>query len=1556
MKDSGHDGDEQCYDNNISTFEELKSRSIDSRHLYEWNAPIDTIHNYEKYLSGNDLTFANHRYCNCSPNWFGIRCQYSFGEANEQVTFDEIIISQFKRKKPLYDNYEIVNHPSMLTCYEGLQCDSVICLDWQQICDRQINCKKGEDEPEECLLLELNECQNNEYRCRFGGCIPKSFLIDVSYDCMDLTDETTTYYGQQNNSDCYSTPLPMCDFHLCNKDKFSCSDGECMALTRDSVWCNNGRDLFFNQKLLLSSLSSNEKNSSKITAECWLLMLCTTGKRYTDLFGYNYSTCQCSLTSSDNLLCGDYFRKHCPKMFMFQTVNNFLYPFVQFLYQTSLNDSLLWWKPTHFCYNRSLCRAVPFTSTMFINDMMCISTQPVNYDHLRWFKNIFIACSTTPTSALINDKRLFYCNMSKTLISIYRLDEQYENCYLGEDSYYDDNVRRILNLTDYFKCHTVDQWWPRPLIRLGRCSDKSDLLYVGQCTTASDFGCQYLRGIYSPPINYIFRENCNHQVKLLYSIDNETDETSCNAWPPAYCDGYWNVINGEDELNCTNTTLSYITHRVFQCNLNEHYCVYLNGTMGCLSKERAGDGSIDCLGGADERAIMYDSHDRIHEFYCSNTARQFIDDSNIGSSAEYLLKNSLCDNMKDCPHGDDELMCQWKGNVTGSEILDFMCHNGTSIDREQQCNDIIDCHPNAEDEWFCDLYKLKDLKFALNKIEAYPSVNIDSTYLPNIAGTRSYVASRPTNDISYESMKPLDNWFCNRGIIVRKRSSTAECFCPPSYYGRRCEYQSERLFVILRLDRPVSLSGHQNQQYAIRLMAYLVLDDIVIHYQEILHATFMKQMFYLNYPRPAPKPRGNWTVRLDAFAVTKYDVKFQAAWLFNVPFSFLPVNQLALHLTLNDSETCRTLLCIHGLCRKYLNSPNHEYCQCEDNWSGKHCNVTTTCSCAEGSKCVYGYFRSICVCPLGRMGSECHARFNPCDNIQCQNGGTCMPFDEREKKFVCSCSDEFYGDYCELSHARIDIQFSSSLSFRESQLSTVIIVYFLELSHDSDGYLSIQNRYLYKQEQQLNKPLRIFNKNQQNLTAFVLLEIFSEPSIVNYYIAAIVKQYLTNLNTIVDQSNRCPYVDELLRNETIRQFPLIKKVKYYRYICEMDFIGKCFHDEAYLCFCNSDHQPDCLFYPHESAQCAIDYCQNNGRCVQNNFNGVWDFGCVCSECTYGSLCQLTTSEYAFSLDMMLGQDIRANVSLSNQSFFIKFVLALFILMLLFGFISNFLSLIIFKKQLNVQQYGCGVYLFCLPIVGQFGLTVFVGRFIYVLGTQLYNVNHRSAARWSCVSLEYFLSTCPMLFDWLTACVAVERSVSVIKGVAFKKLDSVWWAKRVICSLLIIVFLSSWHIPFIHDIIDDPRATALHVWCVIRFPRSSLRYYRLTVNLINLIIPGLISVVATAFTLHKQTRLKQALLANDSKEKGYLKSLKKQLPFYGSPLALVVFSLVRLIFSFTLICITKQWQKYVYLTAYFISFTPLMGTFPIFVLSAKIYRTELENFRKQLVEKLRGPSV
>ncbi len=59
---------------------------------------------------------------------------------------------------------------------------------------------------------------------------------------------------------------------------------------------------------------------------------------------------------------------------------------------------------------------------------------------------------------------------------------------------------------------------------------------------------------------------------------------NCEEWTTYRCDNYWDFSNEEDELNCPNTILFYITQTILKCRINEYYCVYRNGTNGLFSK------------------------------------------------------------------------------------------------------------------------------------------------------------------------------------------------------------------------------------------------------------------------------------------------------------------------------------------------------------------------------------------------------------------------------------------------------------------------------------------------------------------------------------------------------------------------------------------------------------------------------------------------------------------------------------------------------------------------------------------------------------------------------------------------------------------------------------------------------------------------------------------------------------------------------------------------------------------------------------------------------------
>ncbi|CAF3050057.1 unnamed protein product [Rotaria socialis] len=709
----------ECYGNAKLTFEELKLKRISGEDLFQWNAPVDTIDNYEKYSIENNFSMKNYFYCNCSKEYFGKDCLYSFNEISSNITFSDVILTNYLSKNEL--SYEdILNDEYLLICYEGIKCNSTICLDWRQICDGFMDCENGEDEFEDCFSIEINKCKENEYRCFNGMCIPQSFFIDFSYDCGDMADEEFDIDEIIiKTSECYQSLMTFCDFSQSRWNLFSCGDGEYAPIEGYDLLCVNERDSFYRRNLSLSSLYDNN--------QCWFLMLCTLDEYYFDLFDYDSSLCRCTASNREKLKCLKYFETYCPSLFYFQTGANFVYPFIKFVFDKAKIDSSKWWEPTHICFKNKSCSNFLSASDLIIDDLTCIEreTIPKRSDSISHDLKILFSYCNIP----IEDKRLFYCNKSKQFISKYRIGDSRKDCFYGED----ENDAIILpimssfNLTDRFKCKTDNNWMVRIFIfyydqysdvysyNSGYGKDESYQLYVGKCRRPLDLACQFIRGTYIPSVYNIFRENRNGKNHTKFAIDNETDETNCDEWSTYQCDDYWDFSNGVDEIYCPNTISYYLKENIFKCNINEHYCAYQNGTIGCLSKEYAGNGIVDCLGASDERKTG--EHIYSSAFY--NNFKCL--------SKQYINVYYLCDGYPDCKHSDDEIMCPWIFNLTFDSLL-FPCKNGTYIPRvRKQCNKIIDCQPDGEDEWFCDLIYSKQSQFLLNNVEEHPLTNQNSS-------------------------------------------------------------------------------------------------------------------------------------------------------------------------------------------------------------------------------------------------------------------------------------------------------------------------------------------------------------------------------------------------------------------------------------------------------------------------------------------------------------------------------------------------------------------------------------------------------------------------------------------------------------------------------------------------------------------------------------------------------------------------------------------------------------------------------------------------------------
>ncbi|CAF1186229.1 unnamed protein product [Didymodactylos carnosus] len=395
-----------------------------------------------------------------------------------------------------------------------------------------------------------------------------------------------------------------------------------------------------------------------------------------------------------------------------------------------------------------------------------------------------------------------------------------------------------------------------------------------------------------------------------------------------------------------------------------------------------------------------------------------------------------------------------------------------------------------------------------------------------------------------------------------------------------------------------------------------------------------------------------------------------------------------------------------------------------------------------------------------------------------------------------------------------------------------------------------------------------------------------------------------------------------------------------RLICMPRQRTRCFFDERYMCLCTNEAYFDCFRFNHSESNCThLGYCLNGGYRLESMDKN--QFACVCPKCYYGNLCQFTTSDFSICIDALFDNNIGSNEKLLKQSYSILLVI---IIIIVLGFISNILSVITFCQP-GTREVGCGLYLLALSIVSLLGLLLFAFRICFLLMMQMSYVSNVILPKISCISLEYLLTILPSMYDWLTAAVAIERTMIALTGLNFEKKKSVTLAKYVICGIILMSILLSLHEPFNRSLIGDPQFQGRY-WCVSQYKHKWLETYVKATKIFNLIVPFLINFVTIILILITIVRHKLAC-QNESR----FEILKQQLSVYKvfilSPFIIILFESPRLILTFSLACIQSEWQKYLYLSSYFISVLPLILTFVICVITKESYRKELIKFKTNL---------
>jgi hypothetical protein len=283
--------------------------------------------------------------------------------------------------------------------------------------------------------LEINQCQENEYRCKNGQCIPQLFYRDdpITPDCADGSDEISV----KNNplATCYirEKPLMKCEDCTCQREDLTSS----CTMTRESI---------------LKEAMYSSKDSS-VSEDCWSAFKC-----FLNQFDFGYTPCDkpCNLNE-----CLQIVNNTCPEMVYFPNVPIL---FGDLYFAFGKNNSQYWSSlynvPFYLCYKKNSHYDDYFinVSKILFNHTKCIllnqvlsllssieqpytsyfDSIPLLHQGLKKYHLIF-----NYTSAVCNKSNMYQCVYSAKCISIHRLLDDRDDCPYMDD----ENITAINNIT-----------------------------------------------------------------------------------------------------------------------------------------------------------------------------------------------------------------------------------------------------------------------------------------------------------------------------------------------------------------------------------------------------------------------------------------------------------------------------------------------------------------------------------------------------------------------------------------------------------------------------------------------------------------------------------------------------------------------------------------------------------------------------------------------------------------------------------------------------------------------------------------------------------------------------------------------------------------------------------------------------------------------------------------------------------------------------------------------------------------------------------------------------
>ncbi|CAF4097954.1 unnamed protein product [Adineta steineri] len=333
-----------------------------------------------------------------------------------------------------------------------------------------------------------------------------------------------------------------------------------------------------------------------------------------------------------------------------------------------------------------------------------------------------------------------------------------------------------------------------------------------------------------------------------------------------------------------------------------------------------------------------------------------------------------------------------------------------------------------------------------------------------------------------------------------------------------------------------------------------------------------------------------------------------------------------------------------------------------------------------------------------------------------------------------------------------------------------------------------------------------------------------------------------------------------------------------------------------------------------------------------------------SSCVIGDQCNVYMKGIGLTLDDILRDELQPNTALNNQSFSIKLSAGLTIIMFVAGLINSILSFITFQSK-DAQQVGCGMYLLTSSITSLLAISMFIIKFWFVVLTHINASTSLSVLRGGCASIEPILKLFLYLDSWLNACVAVERAVLIFKGVNFDKKKSKSIARRTIVILPFCIFGTLIHELafrrlFVYEAApgmskNNENPNNRYVSCITHYS-PSIQNYNTAVLFFHLVGPFIINLLSALFIIFGGARQRSNARTNQNFKEHVQEQFREHKQLIISPIVLLVLSIPRLIISLLPGCVKTSENLWLYLGPYFISFTPPMLIFLIFVCPSELY--------------------